>query len=465
MWVYAGLSRLLPRPAEPTEQVAFTSTLFDVVKYLSGPKTTHEASPSRIEFDGLAAHFKPLDDWADIRYSKWILFSFEDQSRGDALLDELARRECHLFGVNSLSIDGVNSCSAIVCRSNVRKTFRSLTGFVVANLHVLQMKGRSGEDASAFSVTVCNAWLRRGSISKANFYIRARHDFTWRDLEVQWSSMKLADCEAQILDSEERCRLKRAPTLADKCIVAMGRKVLRRKELTQKDVVPSFIRYTDDPRLLELDQFQGLDRLLIHVWDTNNGTILSRPILQWMEQKLYRDRVLVLSGDADMGKSTLARSMLARIADDNHDQESRRPYFIESLTVDGLSAAAKGGWCVANKPILLDEVRPNQARGTRPPMSVDELKKVLTVSEATTIDARFSDIQLSVDQPRIITSNAMNPSDWHRSLPADLYSVMSMQVRLGLDPDAKAVGKRIAWACVSESLIPQSVRDAYARRA
>ena len=73
------------------------------------------------------------------------------------------------------------------------------------------------------------------------------------------------------------------------------------------------------------------------------------------------------------------------------------------------------------------------------------------------------DIQLAANQPRIVTSNAMNPNEWHPVLHPDLYS-MDDRMRLTLSPDAKAVGKRTAWASVEVSLIPQAMRDAYNRR-
>ena len=38
-----------------------------------------------------------------------------------------------------------------------------------------------------------------------------------------------------------------------------------------------------------------------------------------------------------------------------------------------------------------DEVRPGQARGTRPSMSADEVKKLFTVDGAPSLDARGKD--------------------------------------------------------------------------
>ncbi len=131
--------------------------------------------------------------------------------------------------------------------------------------------------------------------------------------------------------------------------------------------------------------------------------------------------------------------------------------------MEGLAAAAAGGWCQEWACIVLDEIRPGQARGSRPRMTADEVKKLCSIDLQATLDARNKDIQLSINQPRIMTANAMNPSEWHPLLPYDLYTTDDA-TRLAMHPDVKAIGKRIAWAYVGVSLIPQAMRDEYNRR-
>ena len=140
-----------------------------------------------------------------------------------------------------------------------------------------------------------------------------------------------------------------------------------------------------------------------------------------------------------------------------------RAYFVMVQTVEGLSAAAGGGWLLPGIPVLLDEVKPSAPRGTRPPMSAEELKKLTDVTTSVTMDARYRDLRLCEDEPRVMTANAMNPSEWHSVFPPDLLEA-TPEARLLLDADAKAVGKRTAWAHVQHNLIPQALRDAYNRR-
>jgi hypothetical protein len=185
--------------------------------------------------------------------------------------------------------------------------------------------------------------------------------------------------------------------------------------------------------------------------------------MEWIDNEHYRTCTLIVTGDSDKGKTQVAKSMLARLAEERQTGRVPRPYIITSQTVEGLMTAASGGWCQEWVGLLLDELRPGQPRGTRPPMTMDEVKKLCSIDIAATIDARHRDIMLSVDQPRIVTANAMDPSQWHSGLPYNLYS-MDVAGRLRLSPDVKAVGKRISWALVEDSLISQSMRDAYTKR-
>ena len=74
----------------------------------------------------------------------------------------------------------------------------------------------------------------------------------------------------------------------------------------------------------------------------------------------------------------------------------------------------------------------------------------------------YKDILLAKNQPRVFTANAMTPDEWHPVLHKDLFS-FNNDIRLALHPDAKAIGKRIAWAFVGVSIIPDAMRAAYNR--
>ena len=231
-----------------------------------------------------------------------------------------------------------------------------------------------------------------------------------------------------------------------------------------------------------------INQAMVLEWDIESGAIIEYPLMGWINDMHYLTRTLVITGDSDKGKTQIAKAMLARLADEKQTGLYPRPYMVVVQTVEGLGAAAAGGWCHEWVCLLLDEIRPGQNRGTRAAMSADEVKKLCTVDIQVTVDARgkdtyvysitdnvpcahacvhtlpmYKDLQLAVNQPRIVTANAMRPGDWHQALPDNLYTVDN-NARLSMHPDTKAIGKRIAWAFVDVSLIPQGMRDAYNRR-
>ena len=70
---------------------------------------------------------------------------------------------------------------------------------------------------------------------------------------------------------------------------------------------------------------------------------------------------------------------------------------------------------------------------------------------------------LAANQPRIVTANAMHPQEWHPLLPRNLYTT-SDAARVAMEPDIKAIAKRIAWAYVGVSLTSPELCYAYHRR-
>eukprot|EP00930_Biecheleria_cincta_P082173 TRINITY_DN7186_c0_g1_i1.p1 TRINITY_DN7186_c0_g1~~TRINITY_DN7186_c0_g1_i1.p1 ORF type:complete len:134 (+),score=6.55 TRINITY_DN7186_c0_g1_i1:280-681(+) len=116
-----------------------------------------------------------------------------------------------------------------------------------------------------------------------------------------------------------------------------------------------------------------------------------------------------------------------------------------------------------NVPILMDEVTPGRSRGTRPPMSLHEVKRLCEVQESTATDARNNDISFRAGQARVFTTNALSPFGWNSKLPADVW-LASPEERANLSPDIKAVFKWCAFALIEHNLIRQELRDAHTGR-
>jgi len=113
-----------------------------------------------------------------------------------------------------------------------------------------------------------------------------------------------------------------------------------------------------------------------------------------------------------------------------------------------------------NVLILFDEVTPSKPRGTRGSMSIEEVKKCVEVHDTTFADGRNVDIAFHPNQPRCFTSNAMNPNQWHGTLPENPF-IETDSTRKTYAADIKAVFKRVCFAHVNVSVISQQTRDEY----
>ena len=82
------------------------------------------------------------------------------------------------------------------------------------------------------------------------------------------------------------------------------------------------------------------------------------------------------------------------------------------------------------------------------------------VQQGTSLTARFKDFTFPTSTPRIFTSNAMNPQQFHSGLPRDPWNATSAQ-RRGLGAHVKAAFKRACFAVVTEPLVPSDIRESY----
>jgi hypothetical protein len=164
-----------------------------------------------------------------------------------------------------------------------------------------------------------------------------------------------------------------------------------------------------------------------------------------------------LNGDAGLGKTPLAMTLLAEVASLLKLSCNWPSYFIKVGTVESLRGAAINGSMKGKIPILFDDLSPDMACGTRAGMPIESLKLILEVSQSTSIHARFKDLVLAADQPRIFTVNAATPQAWHRALPAEPFNCSDAS-RMALDFNVKAAFKRCCFAFVGHSLVPQAAR-------
>ena len=121
---------------------------------------------------------------------------------------------------------------------------------------------------------------------------------------------------------------------------------------------------------------------------------------------------LILMGDASRGKTSFAKCIAHKLA--TCLQNSVEPYYLFVGTVDSLREGQKAGLLLENIPIVFDDLTPGVARGSRPPMSLDDIKHFTEVENGTSVNARCRDINFSPNMPKIITTNARNMNEWHK---------------------------------------------------
>ncbi len=133
------------------------------------------------------------------------------------------------------------------------------------------------------------------------------------------------------------------------------------------------------------------------------------------------------------------------------------PYYIKTSTIDALKKAMP--FLTPGTPVLLDEVTPSAKRGTRPSSSTDEVVKITTVADSTVVDARYSDIIVGEQVPRIFTSNAPSPEAWFSELPKQIKYLTPAERLEQCNPFAIAVIKRCLFVKIEGSLIPEAMRQ------
>ncbi len=111
-------------------------------------------------------------------------------------------------------------------------------------------------------------------------------------------------------------------------------------------------------------------------------------------------------------------------------------------------------------PILFDDMTPEQAGGVaRGSLPLESLKLIMEVQQSSSLSARFKDFSFAANVPRIFTSNAQNPKEFHSALPANPWSLTNQQ-RCALPASIKAAFKRTCFALVSHPMVPDDIRAA-----
>ncbi len=241
----------------------------------------------------------------------------------------------------------------------------------------------------------------------------------------------------------------------------MGHRMLRYlKEVREGGC--KVVAEADDPSLLPLHLFAGVSAVPCRTFDVVSGEPLEFSLSQWLTDGWYKTHALVLHGDAGLGKTPLAMAMLAEVASILQVDCQWRPYHLKGGTVEALREAVNVGMVKAFVPILFDDLTPAEAAGVtgKTGLPLESLKLLLEVQQSSTLQARLKDLCFQPNTPRVFTSNAVNPSEFHKGLPPDPWG-MSAVARRGLCSNVKAAFKRCCFAHVARLLVPDDARASH----
>ena len=157
------------------------------------------------------------------------------------------------------------------------------------------------------------------------------------------------------------------------------------------------------------------------------------------------------------------------------------------LVKDAIRDAFTSGMVKSHIPIMYDDMSVEQASGgmSRSGLPVESLKLLLEVmlnkvphntsntgytqhgyiavkkvQQSTSLAARFKDFSLAANMPRLFTTNAANPHEFHNALPVDPWGITNA-ARVALCRNVKAAFKRSCFAQVTHCVVPSDIRQSH----
>ena len=278
-------------------------------------------------------------------------------------------------------------------------------------------------------------------------------------LDAEMKRKKFSDIEDEIMRSKSLP--KRARSSRDHVLLAVGPMLLQRRQ--QEDEGGNAQKILSSSPHFEFNTFLGLRDLIAKSFDTVSGETISYPLTDFLMRGHYSDSALILMGDSTFGKTELAKKICQVLASKLQVDEPE-PFYVFAGTIDSLRSASRDGLLRTGVPVIIDDITPGEAQGSRPPITLENIKKLLEVLSATSIHARCKDVHMQAGMPRIITTNATTPKEWHFEIPQGILD-MDPAERFTLDPNIKAIFKRCSFCVVPAPLYSMQARyDGQAQR-
>ena len=294
-----------------------------------------------------------------------------------------------------------------------------------------------------------------GGVGNVGVHLASAQD----PLEVvrEWMQLDPADIQLRIIEARLVPPSQRTPR---QTLIATGHEQLMKSMMLRVEKNNPLVVFWDTT--MKLQEFSNLQLLQCRSFDPQTGNDVSYSLLDWVNECHYTKHTLILFGEPKLGKTPLAMALCGRIAFSLQHARRERPVFLKAGTLDSLRGAA--ALMVANTPFLLDEWTPMEPKGSRAPSTLEEIKKVCNCETSSSIDARRRDLTTSADQPRVVTSNARDPSSWHDSLPADPWSLTPQQRVQLISGPVRAFFKRAVFCVLSVSVVSAEFASVWSER-
>ena len=399
---------------------------------------------------------KIINSVEDVKFSSVVLIKMTGTSAAD--MDTHAKTVYDLHQETSVGISFTGNPHTMelmvaIMRKRTSKPFVLPSCLNILAMWSLNLKKKRG-CSSDMVIEAIFASLRYGGINWRNFDFETIAEFTLETLDAEVRNKRPREIDDEIIKSTAIEKKKR--TARDNMIVAVGVKLAQRRRDEDKGMVA--LKFLTTASHFALNSFIGVDQLQCQTFDVITGDIIEYSLNDYFMQGYWVDTTLVLLGNSSRGKTELLLSMCQRIASKTQKDEYEA-YYILAGTVDSLRSAVDDGLIKSNVPVLFDDLTPGLKRGSRPCMSLDDIKKFCEVVLATAINARNKDIEMAANMPRLVNSNATSPHGWHHDLPVNVWTMTSAE-RKALDASIHATFKRCTFRVVTDPLYDSSQREA-----
>ena len=405
--------------------------------------------------------FHKHDNLADLGFNSFVVLQWSGTDDADikakipAIYDMVKPTSIAVAMTGNPTSNNILTC---IIRKRTTKPLTMPSSVAVDQILSLKVRGKKG-GINDFIMEMLWAVVKNGPFNFRDFQFEKMQVHTLDTLDAELKRKKYSEIEDEIMRSKSLP--KKARSSRDHVLLAVGHMLLQRRQ--QEDEGGNAQKILTTVHHYAFNSFSCFRDLICKSFDTVSGENIRYPLTEFLTQGHYSDTALVLMGDSTFGKTELAKKLCQVLASKLQVDEPE-PFYVFAGTIDSLRSASHDGLLRTGVPVIIDDITPGEAQGSRPPITLENLKKLLEVLSATSIHARCKDIHMQAGMPRIITTNSTTPKEWHFEIPQGILDMDPVE-RFTLDPNVKAIFKRCTFCLVTGPLYSMQARqDGQAQR-